>query len=340
MNILIDIIHPAHINLFKRAIQRLQNDGNQVFVTCINRGRLPAIVASELRPIKVKTIGRHRGSIFSILFEANFLRLIQMFLYLWNKKIDVGISFGSFLMGFILTLKHKPNIHLSDDPERKLNSILELITCNERYLPPIITPHGKTKIFNSLKEWAYLSPKYFKPDVSVLKFYDLEPYKYIFVREVSTGSLNYKSQKNAIISSIAHNFQADIKVIFSLEDKSLMSLYPSNWILLSEPVTDIHSVMFYSRLVISSGDSMAREGAMLGVPSVYCGNRIMAANQLLIDRGMLHKLTLQDIGSFLNKTLKSDTYIDDQINFRNKLLEDWIDVTDFILTTILKYKKQ
>lgn len=340
MIILVDILHPAHINLFKRAIQRLQDDGNQVIVTCINRGRLLDIVTSELSPIKVKAIGRHRGSTLSILFEANFLRLFQMFLYLWNKKIDVGISFGSFLMGFILTLKHRPTIHLSDDPERKLNAILELITCRERYLPPIITPHGKTKIFNALKEWAYLSPKYFKPDDSVLKRYELEPYKYIFVREVSTGSLNYKSQKNAIISSIAHNFPDDIKIVISLEDKTLISLYPSNWILLSEPVFDIHSIMFYSRVVISSGDSMAREGAMLGVPSVYCGNRIMAANQLLIDSGMLYKLSPRDVGSFIRKTLNSDSYIDDQLQNRNILFEEWIDVTDFILTKILKYKQQ
>jgi uncharacterized protein len=340
MNIIVDITHPAHLNLFKRAIQILHNKGNQVFVTCINRGSLPSIVASELNPIMVKTLGNHRGTTFSILFEANFLRLFHIFLYLWNKKIDVGISFGSFLMGFILTLRRKPNIHLSDDPERKLNAILELITCTERYLPPIVTPYGKTKIFNSLKEWAYLSPKYFAPDNSVLEYYDLIPYKYIFVREVSTGSLNYKSQKNAIIAAVAHNFPAKIKVILSLEDKNLISLYPPEWILLSEPVKNIHSLMYFSRIVISSGDSMAREGAMLGVPSVYCGNRIMKANQLLIDKGMLYKIVPEDMGSFIRGILKSENYIEDQINFRAKLLDDWIDVTDFIMTTILKHKKQ
>ena len=39
--------------------------------------------------------------------------------------------------------------------------------------------------------------------------------------------------------------------------------------------------MYYSQIVISSGDSGAyREGAMLGVPSIYAGNRDMPANDI------------------------------------------------------------
>jgi hypothetical protein len=55
--------------------------------------------------------------------------------------------------------------------------------------------------------------------------------------------------------------------------------YPADWILLQEPIEDIHSLIYYSAGLVSSGDSMAREAALLGVPSYYLGIRYsMPAN--------------------------------------------------------------
>ena len=55
--------------------------------------------------------------------------------------------------------------------------------------------------------------------------------------------------------------------------------YPADWILLQEPIEDIHSLIYYAAGLVSSGDSMAREAALLGVPSYYLGIRYsMPAN--------------------------------------------------------------
>lgn len=337
MTILIDIIHPAHLNLFKRLIFYLTDNGHTVIITCIKRGKLPLIVEKELYPIHVHFLGQHKGTRFSILFQANFLRFFQIFFFIIGKKIDVGISFGSFIMGACLTILRKPNIHLGDDPERKMNAFLELLTCTERYLPPIINPSGKTKTFNALKEWAYLSPDYFKPNPEILKKYNLQPKKYFLIREVSTGSLNYLGQEIGIISSFASKLPQNYKVILSLEDKTLLNLYPKEWILLKEPVPDIHSLIYYSKIVISSGDSMAREGAMLGNPSIYCGNRFMKANQLLIEKNILFKVNPVDVPVFVNGLIHDQFDFTQQDNFRNRLLFEWIDVNNFILAIILKH---
>jgi predicted glycosyltransferase len=254
--------------------------------------------------------------------------------------VDVGISFGSFLIGFVLTIMRKPNIHLSDDPERKMNAVLELMSCTERYLPPIVHPKGKTKTFNALKEWAYLSPEYFIPDSRVLEQYRLKPKEYLFIREVSTGSLNYKGQETGLVGTFAERLSKDFKVIFSLEDKLLVDRYPSDWILLKEPVNDIHSIIYYSRLVISSGDSMAREGAMLGNPGIYCGNREMKANQLLINKKMLYKVDPDKVPEFVEEICLNKIKVKDQNQFRQELLEEWDDVTLFIIKTVLKNQKQ
>ena len=338
MTILLDIIHPAHLNLFKRLILRLHDHGHSVIVTCINRGKLPLIVEKELYPVPVRCIGKHKGTKFSIIFEANILRFFQLFFFILGKKIEIGISFGSFIMGAGLTLLGKPNIHLGDDPERKINAFLELITCTERYLPPIIKPTGKTRTFNALKEWAYLSPAYFTPNPATLTTYGVQPKEYLFIREVSTGSLNYLGQKTGIILSMANNLPKNYKVILSLEDKSLLQLYPKNWILLKEPVDDIHSLIYYSKVVISSGDSMAREGGMLGNPSIYCGNRLMKANQILIEKNILFQVDPSQVPDFIESLIREDFDFSKQDVFRQELFAKWIDVNEFLLNLILTNK--
>lgn len=336
MNVHIDILHPAHINLFKNLINNYSDKYNFI-ITCIDRGKVPKITREEIKTVPIHVIGKHRGTRFSIIFQANILRFFQLFWFLRNKKIDFGISFGSFLAGAIIRLKGKPYIHLSDDPERKVNAILENLTCTNRYLPPIVKEKGKIKTFNALKEWSYLSPSYFKPNKKVLEQYKLKPKKYIFIREVSTSSLNYHGQQKNIIATFASNLPSNYQVILSLEDKSTIDQYPKSWMLLKEPVSDIHSIIYYSAFVISSGDSMAREGAMLGVPSIYCGFREMRANQILIKKQILFHVDPQKMSIFVTQILEDAIKYPNQKEFRKSLLSQWIDVNKFLLKILEKY---
>jgi predicted glycosyltransferase len=91
-------------------------------------------------------------------------------------------------------------------------------------------------------------------------------------------------------------------------------------------------------MVISSGDSMAREGAMLGVPSVYCGTRQMKANDLLIQSGMLTHLPGADALPYINKRIGSAFDREKQTSSRNQLLEQWDDMTAFMKAQINRYK--
>ncbi len=128
-------------------------------------------------------------------------------------------------------------------------------------------------------------------------------------------------------------------MVLSLEDKSQLKTYPQHWQLLQEPVGDIHSLIFYSKLLISSGDSMAREGAMLGVPSVYCGFRTMKANELLMDQGLLKHLpghkALPWIKDIINKKFDQNQ----QAYLRNQLDEKWCDMVEFMKEQIHHFKK-
>lgn len=340
MNIVFDIGHPAHINFFKNAIFKLHKEGHRIEIFGLKRGKIPDILYREFPHFNIKIVGRHRNNIFSIIFEANIFKFIFLFANLICKDVDVGVSVGSFTLGACLKILNKKNIQFDDDPESSQNLFFEKLTADEIHIPPIMDKVGKFVIFNGLKEWAYLSPKYFEPNISILSSYNIEPHNYLFLREVSSGSLNYLDQGSFTIAFFANKLNSNFKVIFSLEDKSKRSFYPQNWILLEEPVPDIHSLMYYSRVVISSGDSMAREGAMLGRPSIYCGKRIMKANNIMKKRGVLFQIEPKEVPEFLNEIIFGKINIPLQEKLRENLLNEWDDVTEHIINSIARIIKK
>jgi hypothetical protein len=106
--------------------------------------------------------------------------------------------------------------------------------------------------------------------------------------------------------------------------------------MLKEPVKDIHSLMYHSLAVISSGDSMAREGAMLGIPGIYCGFRQMKALNLLIEKGMLFQKKPAETAAFIKQIVDGEIMPESQDLFRDRLWKEWDDVTEFLIRIITK----
>ncbi len=334
MRVLIDIMHIPHINFLKNAVNLLKGKGVDIKIFCLDRGRNISIAKEEFNGVEVMSLGKHRGSFLSIIFEANILRFFLIFKHLLFNRYDVGLSVGSFLTGFGLKLFGKPNFQYYDDPENKKNLFFQRLTATKLFYPSFFKSKGIIN-FNALKEWAYLSPKYFRPVIECLNEYDLKEKEYIFVREVNSNTTNYVGQSSDMISTIANKFPSKIKVILSLENKERINLYPKSWILLNEPVKDIHSLMYYSKVILSSGDSMAREGAMLGVPSIYCGVREMAANEVMKEKGLLFQLDVNEVPDFISEIFINNKTLLNQKEYRNKLLSEWDDVTEQIVFNIL-----
>src|SRR5690554_3169149 len=337
--ILIDIKHPAQLNLFKGLAKNLKGQGWQVTVCYLNRGKLPAIIKREYEGFELIPVGSSHGTKWSIFWDGNIKRT-QVFIELINKnKFNICVAASSAPLALACQLTRTPIIQFYDDPERKRINQVNALLSNKLFFPPIIDDKGKIGIFNCLKEWRYLSPKRFNPDPAALTKYGLKPYEYVFVREVSNKSFNYYNQADAIVCSFAKDISTEIPVLLSLEDKSIQDQFPTPWIQLKEPVEDIHSLIYYSKLMISSGDSMAREGAMLGVPSIYCGVREMKANQLLMEKGKLFHLPGDSAVEQINDVITAPFNSEYQHTFREKLLNEWDDMQDFMTTKINQYKK-
>lgn len=341
LTVWVDLCHTPQYNFYRNTITRLVQEGNRVLITVLDRGRLVKIVRSEigsLPGVEIFVIGKHGMTKASAIWEANVVRNLKLFRWLRGRKIDVGLSNG-YAVAFFGWLKGFRTYSFDDDPQTidyrpKLWFNTECNFC--LYKAEGLSP--KAHILPVLKEWAYLAPGYFTPSVRELDKYGVSPKEYIFLREVTVGTVNYAGQESGAILGIKDLIPKGMKVLFSLEEKLRRDLYPADWILLQEPIGDIHSLIYYSAALVSSGDSMAREAALLGVPSYYLGIRYdMSANRSAAEVAGLCSRDKKSFKEWVEELPygkeKGEEY---QSKVRTIIAEKFIDINALILEKIFE----
>ena len=346
MNILVDIGHTPQLNFYKLLIAQLAAQGNRVYVTVLKRGRLSRIAEHELGTLEnvtVHPIGRHRMSKISAVLESNLLRVVKMCFWSIGKRIDVVPSNG--VIAHIVGWMHRVPCYAFDDDPQVWDYRPKLFFCNqsnyciyESDMP--LSP--KANILRCTKEWAYLAPKYFQPNPKVLEKYGVKPKEYVFLREVSVGTVNYVGQASGAILGIQDLIPKDKKVLFSLEEKNKRHLYPKDWILLQEPLDDIHSLIYYSAGLVSSGDSMAREAALLGVPAYYLGIRYdMPANAAAAKVANLQNQKSANFSQWVkNLSVSAQEAEEKQQALREHIDNTFIDINEYMLALVEKANKK
>lgn len=345
MNIWIDINHVPQFNFYKRIILLLTESGHRVWITVLQRGKLIKIVTNELKGVpnvEIVPLGRHRMTKWSAVLEANLLRIPQMICWKCKQPIDVAFSNG-FQLALVSHRNAIPNYSFDDDPQTvdykykvKYNTICHFCIYSDTTLAEPV------KVLPVLKEWSYLAPAYFQPNVNVLEKYGVKPKEYVFLREVSVGTVNYAGQASGAILGIQDLIPKDKKVLFSLEEKDKRHLYPKEWILLQEPIEDIHSLIYYSAGLVSSGDSMAREAALLGIPAYYLGIRYdMPANAAAAKVANLQNQKTADFAEWVkNLATTAEEAEEKQKTLREHIDNTFIDINEYMLNLVKKHSKQ
>jgi predicted glycosyltransferase len=213
-----------------------------------------------------------------------------------------------------------------------------------RVVLPSHIPANGINIFkySGFKELAYLHPNYFKPQRESLKRYGLENCDFVFIREVSSGSADYRHLVMGQLSRICPHLKAlGFKIVLSLEEKSLRKQFEKDCIILEEPVEDIFSLLHFATLTISSGDTMARESCLLGTPAIYTGGREMAINKELERKGCFFKVqgdsqVLEAIRKIIENDIKKQT----TEAIAHAIQYEWEDTTEVIVRNLLEVGNQ
>ncbi len=332
MRFAVDIQHPVDVNFFRGAIERLRADGHEILLVVLRRGRVEDIVRHDYPDLEAVSVGTHAASRLGIYLRTGVWRELELVRALRGRKLDGALGFPGFQTAIVGKLLGFKSVGAYDDPEHRPNFVLSRLWLDRFVLPAYLGYSGRNIVtYPGLKEWAYLCPGRFTPDPTVLEPYGLAPKEYVFVREVEPRSLNYLDQTEEVVRVVYDTGLSQDRVLLSLEDKRRRNLFRS-WTVLEEPVPDIRSLMYYSRLVISSGDSMVREGAQLGVPSIYCGKRQMKANDAMFELGLMQQLV--DPAPIIEAARRPPVSEDEQRATRSRLDEQWQDPTDAVIDAL------
>jgi predicted glycosyltransferase len=191
-SVVIDILHYPHVNFYKHAIEALREKNIGVQVILRPRGNLQTIFEKECPDVPFVLIGQHRKTIFGKMFDM-VERDIAFLRYLSKIKFDAGTGFGSINIAHTTRFFRKPSILFGDDIECKSGHYLGHCLATRDVRPKCVPANGKNLLkYSGFKELAYLHPNHFTPDKKALELYNLNPYNYIFIREVSSASLNYR----------------------------------------------------------------------------------------------------------------------------------------------------
>jgi len=339
MNILFDLVHPADVNLFKNAITILAQRGDKVFVAYRERGILEKIAKSELPGFDVIRLGKHKKSLAGKIFSVPF-REFQCFNYFRKNKIDIVVCQG-LTCGIACKLLSIKILHYDDDSEYKLTFYLGKLLANIDLMPDFMPGNGRNIVkHKGFKELAYLHPTYFKPNVRSLADYNVNPSGYVFIREISNVSVNYQHPRVDLNAIVDYLVSRNLKIILSIENKAEVDKYADRCIILKEPVPNLHMLIYYAKFVISSGDTMAREACLMGVPCIYTGGREMLANTQFTNLDVMYKI--EDISEIHSKIdfLLDPANTDRIRNQMNELVTTRFDDTNkVILEQVYKLQK-
>lgn len=342
MRVLIDIVHPADINFFKNSIYKLIDDFD---VSCelvaLPRPGVISIIKRELPDIPFKPVGQYENSLCG---KARCLitRTNLILKYIHKNEFDAITAFAGLGSSQAAYIKRIPSVIFTDDVEYKLSFLSFKYFASKIVVPQCLDIEGNNIVkYCGFKELAYLHPNYFKPNINVIKEYGVKPERYVFIREVSRSSLNYRRLHEGELSNVCSLIkELDLDIILSLEDKNLQNKFKDNCIILNGPVSDFHSLLHYALFSISSGDTMARESCLLGTPTIYTGERIMAVNGELEHKGCLFSIpsnNLDLIGKKITEITEKNYKFEISQTMAECIKSEYIDLTEYIVSEILNF---
>ncbi|MDP8200855.1 MAG: DUF354 domain-containing protein [Candidatus Tenebribacter burtonii] len=339
MNILFDLNHPVDVNFFKSTILILKEQGHRIIITYRSRGKLQKIVDYELSDLNSTPIGKHYKRFLSKFF-GQLIRDLLMFRFQRKNKIELSVCFGP-TNAISSWFNRIPYLAFEDDVEYKIPFYHANIFATRHIMPDYINFSNKrTWKYKGFKELAYLYPGTFRANKNSLKKLNLIESDYVFIREISNVSLNYKEENKSIIDIVSYIVNKGKKVVISLEDDDLKKVLEDKCIVLKEPVEDLYSILKYAQFALSSGDTMAREACLLGTPCIYTGGREMVMNNELIEIEIMYKedsveSIFERIDLLINNSVSQE--LSNKINV--KIENEWADTTEVILEHINEFIK-
>jgi predicted glycosyltransferase len=352
MNVLIQIVHPAHFYYYRDTIANLKRDGHKVIVAIVTKDVLEDIVQQSgidyvnIRPKPLKSKGK-----WGVIWDVLVREWRMMKLAVKNKvNLITASSIESAHVGWILRI---PNVNIGEDDAhivpKYTNSIAPFVdvrvtpdSCNNGKI------ESKSIHYPGFLKLTYLHPNDFTPSKEIVTKYGIDTTKTYFLMRFSALNAHHDNGIKGISNNIARRLVDLLAPHGDIYITSERVLDPEleQYRLQINPL-HIHHVMAYATLYIGDSQSMANEAAMLGVPSLRF-NDFVGAKKIGVMEEMEHVYGLTygissheqeklyaKVAELLAMTNLRETFQER----RQKMLNEKIDVTAFLTWFIENYPK-
>ncbi len=359
MKVIFAVNHPSQYHMFKNLARKIIKDNGDVMFFIQSRGIIEDLIESDgfkyRYSVSTKIRSNLKGKVGIALRTVITLisQELNLLLYMCFNKVDflmgtdVAISHVGFLFRkkvFVFTDDDyyfiKPFCHLAFPLATHIVAA-EVVDVN-KWSKKQITYLGTQKN-------TYLHPKYFSPNPEVLDKYKLAGKRFFIIRLVDFKAFHDSSHNafTGLSDLVIDNLLAYLEklgvVIINIE-KGLDSKY-ANYSPKIEP-EDMHSLMFYSDLLIGDSQSMIIEAALLGTPAIRSNKWVVSEEKVSVIEYLEKKYSLfysvapNDGDSILELTKKLiGLHIKGQWKEkREKFFSENTNLTDFLFWIIKDYE--
>lgn len=341
MKLLIDILHPAHVHIFRNLVTELVARGHEVRLTMRDKD-----VAREL-------LDEYGFSYDVLSRQQSGLALAGEFLLrnarLWDVVEQFRPHFLAGAMGPSIAAVGRLRRVLRRDPVRVVvfydterapltNSFVyplaDYVCTADCYAAPV---NGNHLTYPGYQQLAYLHPTRFTPDPEVVRSVGVDPTsRYFVVRFVS-----YQASHDLSTSGLSNEKKIEIVRALSQHGRVIVTSergLPAELesYRLPLPAREMHHVLAFARLLVGESATMASEAAVLGVTAVYISPQRRGFTDDQERRyGLVHNFTESRYHEDWMSTvtaLASDEKLGERAReARTRLLREKIDVTQWML---------
>ena len=262
--------HPAHFHLFKNVANNLLKNGFEVTFLVKRKDIVEQLVKeSGYNYYIVRGSERKSSSKIALVWSLLTMDLrVTWYLLKWRPRILLG-TYTPIISRYVGI----PVISCNEDDADVVPRFAKLSYPNAKdILVPNVCDCGKwdkkaTK-YNSYHELAYLHPKNFTPDKSLVEKYFNADQPYCIIRFAKLNAHHDSGIKGIsidIAQKIINILKPHMRIFITSERQLEPQLEPYR--IKIDPI-DMHHVMAFASLYIGDSQTMAAEAGVLGVPFV------------------------------------------------------------------------
>jgi predicted glycosyltransferase len=342
MRILVDLLHPAHVHVFRNLITTMRERGDEVLITAREKDvTIDLLTEYDLDHVVISSQSTGAAGMASEWARRS------------TKLARIARSFKPDVMTGIMGVSIAPVGRLLRTPSAVFYDT-EFATTTNRVVYPlataVVTPdcysapvNGNHIRYPSYHELAYLHPSRFRPDPEVATAVGVDvDTPYSVVRFVSweashdRGELALTSdQKRSLVNRLSEHGRVLISSEMPLPDDLEPFAYRG-------PVSAIHHVISFASLVVGESATMASESAVLGTPSVYIAKTSRGYIDDLEQRyGLVRHFDPNafDLGVDAASSFMGDNAQQAATRAREQLLIDKVDLTTWMLKFFEQYRR-